>query len=193
MTKHWKVHSSERLLENPWFSIVRRDVELPDGTHIDFQSVDFPRPAVGVVARRADEILLIRQYRVTIDREVWAIPSGGVDEGEAAVDAARRELVEETGFEAGSMRPLVAYHPSYGATNQLFELFLADDLVPADRDFDPNEVLDTRWFSRGEVLDLLFANEIVDGLSATPLAMLFLEEALAGTDEARRLYGTLRD
>ena len=176
----WRVLGSRTRLENPWFRVLTRDVLLPDGSEIEFHSVDFARPAVAVVARRGGRILLIRQYRLTIDREVWAIPSGGVDPSESSIEAAARELREEAALEAGSLRPLVAYHPSYGATNQLFEVFLAEDPVDSSTVIDGNEVLETRWFSEAEVLDLIFANRIVDGLSLTPLALLFLEAAHSG-------------
>lgn len=178
MTKPWTVLDRRTIHENPWFQVLGRTVRLPDDSQIDFQSIEFHRPAVGVVVRRGDEFLLIRQYRLTVDREVWAIPSGGIDEGESSEQAALRELREESGLVAESARPLVAYHPSYGATNQTFEIFLVEDPKPAGEDFDRNEVMETRWFPRAEVLRMLLANEILDGLSATPLAMLFLEEAL---------------
>lgn len=187
----WTVLGSKTLLENPWFAITSRDVRLPDGKHIDFQSVEFAAPSVGIVARRDGHILLIRQYRVTIDRNVWAIPSGGVDRGETTADAARRELEEESGLRATSLRPLVAYNPSYGATNQLFETFLADDPEDTGRDFDRNEVMERRWVAEAEVRRMLIENEIVDGLSVTPLALLFLEDVLAREDASVRLRGTL--
>jgi len=188
---HWRVLGSRTLLRNPWFQVTSRDVELPDGSRIDFQSVEFPRPAVGVVARSNGRYLLIRQYRVTIDREVWAIPSGGVDEGETSGEAARRELVEETGYEPVQLRPLVAYNPSYGATDQVFEIFLAEEPKKLARSFDGNEVLEIRWFERSDVLRMLFDNEIVDGLSCTPLALLFLEDELGRGGSGPRLRGTL--
>ncbi|MCA8948092.1 MAG: NUDIX hydrolase [Planctomycetes bacterium] len=190
-TKPWTVLATETLLQNPWFAVLGRAVELPDGRQIDFQSVEFHRPAVGVIPRRGGEILLIRQYRLTVDRFVWAIPSGGIDEGETAESAARRELLEEAALVAGTMRPLVVYHPSYGATNQTFEVFLADGARPSATALDHNEVIETRWFAQAEVLRMLLHNEIVDGLSATPLAMLFLEEELARRGDELRLKGRI--
>jgi len=188
--RHWSVLRRKTLHENPWFAVASRDVVLPDGAEILFHSVDFHKPAVGVVARDAGRILLVRQYRVTIDREVWAVPSGGVDDGESSADAARRELLEETGYEARSFRPVVAYHPSYGATNQLFETFVAEEVEDTGRGFDANEVLEVRWFDDAEVRRMLFDNEMLDGLSATPIAFLFLEDAAR---DGARLRGTLPD
>lgn len=187
MPKPWQVLASRTIHENAWFGVLGRTVRLPDGKEIDFQSVEFHRPAVGVVVARGDELLLIRQYRLTVDREVWAIPSGGIDAGETAEAAALRELREETGMQADRARALFAYHPSYGSTNQTFETFLVENPRPAGEDFDRNEVLEVRWFPRAEVLRMLFAGEIVDGLSATPLALLFLEANLA--PDGPRLHG----
>jgi 8-oxo-dGTP pyrophosphatase MutT (NUDIX family) len=189
----WTVLSSATLLSNPWFAVTSQQIRLPDGKQINFQSVEFSAPAVGVIARRDDRILLIRQYRVTIGREVWAIPSGGTDVGETTAEAARRELEEETGYRATTLRPLVAYHPSYGATNQRFELFLAENPDEPVQAFDTNEVIETRWFEKKEVMRMLFANELIDGLSVTPLAMLFLEEALLHTNNPLILKGIYPD
>lgn len=189
----WRVLGRETLHTNPWFEVASRDVQLPDGTRIDFRSIEFHRPAVAVVARSEGRTLLVRQYRLTIDREVWAIPSGGVDEDEGAEAAARRELLEETGYTARSLRPVVAYHPSYGATNQLFQTYVAEDLADTGKGFDGNEVIEVRWFEDAEVLRMLFDNEMLDGLSATPLALLFLEDELRRSGGERRLRGVLPD
>src|SRR5207253_2385792 len=95
-----------------------------------YYSIDFPNRAVCVVVRRGDEFLLIRQYRFIVDEHVWAIPSGGVENGESIVDAATREMEEETGYRPSTpLEHLVGYYPSYGSGNQRFELFLADDPV----------------------------------------------------------------
>jgi 8-oxo-dGTP pyrophosphatase MutT (NUDIX family) len=112
---------------------------------------------VGVVARRGDEFLLIRQYRFIVDQWVWAIPSGGISEGESAEEAAMRELVEETGYAATRVEPIVHYYPSYGSGDQQFQLFLASEVTKTGNDFDRSEVHDVRWFSRVEVQAMLEA------------------------------------
>lgn len=178
MSPPWEVQHSRTLLENPWFSVLRRQIRSPDGQLHDYHSVHFPRPAVGVIARNGDRVLLIRQYRVLVEEFVWAIPSGGVEPGESNEAAALRELLEETGHRAGQIRPLLGYYPSYGATDQRFEIFVADEVEPAGVDFDRTEVIETRWFSRPELIDLIRQRGVVDGLSLTPLALLLLEEEL---------------
>jgi ADP-ribose pyrophosphatase len=132
----------------------------------------------GVVVRRRDEFLLIRQYRFIVGEHVWAIPSGGVEPGEDPALAAAREMEEETGYRAHApLRHLFGYYPSYGCGNQRFELFLADDPVQVREAPDPQEVMSTRWFAKHEVAAMIARNEIVDGLSLTPLLAVLLKDA----------------
>lgn len=174
----WKVESRRALLTNPWFSVFNQQVRDPGGALRDYHTVSFSGPAVGVIARRGDRYLLIHQYRFIVDEYVWAIPSGGVEEGETLAQAALRELVEETGHRAARVSHLLGYYPSYGATDQRFELFVAEDVEPTDVSFDPAEVLEIGWFTRRQIIDMILENRIVDGLSLTPLAVLLLREAL---------------
>jgi 8-oxo-dGTP pyrophosphatase MutT (NUDIX family) len=170
------VEGSETLTRNPWFGVLRQQVRDPAGRPHTYFTVDFAGPAVGIIARRDDRYLLIHQYRFIVDEYVWAIPSGGVEAGETPLCAARRELREETGHDASEIRHLFGYYPSYGATNQRFELFLAEGVAPATGGPDPAEVLGLGWFSRDEILRMVLEGAIVDGLSLTPLAVLLLGE-----------------
>src|SRR5207302_9996509 len=107
-----------------------------------------------------------------------AIPSGGVAEGEVVKAAAARELEEETGYRATRLEPLMFCYASYGCSNQRYEIFLADDLEQTGIAADCNEVLESRWFTREELVDLIFKNGVVDNLSLSPLLFLLLREAL---------------
>lgn len=172
----WEAEPGRVLCKTPYFDVRHQRVQLPDGSGTDYYTLEFAGPAVGVIARRGSDVLLIHQYRFIVDEYVWAIPSGGVSKGETLERAALRELQEETGFTARSLEPVLRYYPSYGSGNQEFVIFLANDVVETSGCFDRNEVIDVRWFPRAEVVRMLLANEIVDGLSVTPLATLLLRE-----------------
>jgi 8-oxo-dGTP pyrophosphatase MutT (NUDIX family) len=173
----WQAEIVATLTENPYFAVREQLVTRPDGESFTFYAIDFPRPSVGVVARRGGEFLLIRQYRFLVGQWVWAIASGGVGEGESPQDAARRELLEETGYAADRLVPIVDYFPSYGSGNQEYKLYLADEPADSGADFDRSEVHDVRWFSGDELKALLRQNGIVDGLSLVPLLLVLLDEA----------------
>ena len=172
----WSASIRHTLLETPYFSVLLQDVNVTDGTRREYYTIDFPGPAVAVVPRRDDEILLVRQYRFIVDEYVWAIPSGGVAPQETPAEAALRELIEETGYTAERIEPLLWCYASYGCSNQRFETFVAEGLTAAGTQFDRNEVIETRWFSRGEIFDLVRRNGVVDSLSLSPLLFLLATE-----------------
>jgi 8-oxo-dGTP pyrophosphatase MutT (NUDIX family) len=176
--KPWSARIVDTLLHNPYFSVLLQHVVVPDGTERVYYTVNFPSPAVGVIARRGDDVLLVRQYRFIVDEYVWAIPSGGVSEGESVTAAAARELEEETGYRAGRIEPLMFCYASYGCSNQRYEIFIADDLVDTGIAVDANEVIETRWFSKEELVELILKNGVVDNLSLSPLLLMLLREAL---------------
>jgi ADP-ribose pyrophosphatase len=173
--KPWRVLSSSLAHKTPFFSVLHEHVMVSDGTRRDYYTICFPRPAVGIVARRGTDVLLIRQYRFIVDQVVWAIPSGGVSDGESSLDAAHRELKEETGYSANSLKPFLTCFASYGCSNQRFEIFIADDLSDTAGAYDTTEVMEVRWFKREELLELVKRNGVVDNLSLSPLLLLFLE------------------
>jgi ADP-ribose pyrophosphatase len=172
----WSATVRQPLLETPYFSVLLQDVSVTDGSAREYFTIDFPTPAVAVVPCRGDEILLVRQYRFIVDEYVWAIPSGSVSVNESLDQAASRELLEETGYAADSIEPLLWCYASYGCSNQRFETFVARGLRMTGS-FDANEVMETRWFTREELRDLIRRNGVVDNLSLSPLLFVLLEDA----------------
>ena len=101
----------------------------PDGTEFDRDVVRHPGAVAVVAVTDTDEILLVRQYRGTVDRELLEIPAGTRDvEGEPPQETARRELLEEVGVNAGRITPLGKMLNSPGFCDQETHLFLATEL-----------------------------------------------------------------
>ena len=175
---YWQVLRRVTVYDSPWVRLHRDDIRLPDGSIIDgHHVVDVPRPAVGVVPVGQDKrILLVEHYRFITNTTGWEIPAGGIDPQEDPQAAAVRELLEETGHAAASLRHLGRYHPSNGLSNQTFNVYVAGGLTRVGEIHDTNEISRIGWFTPGEVAQMLRNNEILDGLSLTALLWLFFDE-----------------
>ncbi|MDJ1654375.1 NUDIX hydrolase [Raoultella sp. Ech2A] len=170
------MHDAEVIADTPWFSMRKVAIDVTADQRRDFYSIHYPRPAVGIVAMQQGKVLLIRHYRYLIDQVVWAIPSGGIDEGEEPREAALRELREETGWQAKNAEEIIRYNPSYGSSDQLFITWLARDLEYVGMDADQDEVMETGWFTFEEIRELIARGEMPDGLSLVPLLHLMAQQ-----------------
>lgn len=167
----WQILARRTVYASDWIDLHQVDVRLPDGQMArDLHLVDYKYAAAGVVPIRGDgKILLIDHYRFQTDTRGWEIPAGKVDDGETPEQTVARELLEETGHRAGSLKYLGRFHPSNGSSNQVFHVFVARGVARVGEIADTNEVMGLRWFSPPEVRALIARNEILCGLSLTGL------------------------
>ena len=136
---------------------VRRESHaLPDGRRV---SVDAVRvPAVAYILPLLDDgrVVLIRQYRPIVGAEIWELPAGTIEAGESPEACARRELIEEAGYEAGHLDPLGEALADPGLTDERIFLFIARELRPVARALDADEHIEVvpaplfRFRSRAE-------------------------------------------
>src|ERR671929_72422 len=100
----WLTIASERVYDNPWITVREDRVVRPDGEPGIYGVVHYKNTAVGVLPVEEDHVYLVGQYRYPLERYSWEIPEGGCPEDEEPLEAARRELSEDTGLEAGNWR-----------------------------------------------------------------------------------------
>lgn len=117
----------ETLFQGRMIRLERDTVRLPNGKSTTREVVRHPG-AVGIIALRGDEVLLVRQFRYAIGAETLEIPAGKLESGEEPLTSAERELREETGYR-GRMTALGSFYTTPGFTDELMHLFLAQDLV----------------------------------------------------------------
>ena len=171
--------SREVIYESSWMNLYADKVAFPQGRIIDrHYFLDFKKGAVAVLVENDDgQILMIEAYRYITDTIEWEIPAGGIEKGESVLEAARREVIEETGYDPSNMEVIYTFHPSNGISNQVFHIAkcLATGL---QGEFDGNEVRSVRWFTCDEVRQLIKKKKLMDGFSLTALLLKLSHDAL---------------
>lgn len=162
----------EVVYQSTWVNLYKDTVRFPSGLVIDkFHLIDFEREAVAAVMENVNgEVIFARIPRYTTGLAEWELPAGGMEIGEAILESAKRELLEETGYTSTDHELIYTYYPMNGNANQVFHIVFckAGELV---QNFDPNEVTEVRWFTKEEIKQLLKEQRIKDGFSLTALLL----------------------
>jgi 8-oxo-dGTP pyrophosphatase MutT (NUDIX family) len=168
----WSVHGERELYNSEWVRLLLVDVEIPGGKRFDHHVVRVPQAASATVAYDSRQgVLLLWRHRFITDTWGWEIPAGRIDAGETPEQAARRETLEETGWEPGPLTPLVTYHPVNGLSDIVFHCFLADSATLVGEPSDPSESERVEWVGVTELRDIVREGKMRDGFSLT--AVLF--------------------
>lgn len=162
----FRVHERREQFQGPVFSVFTDRVEMPGGQVV---ARDYLRHigAVAVVALdEAGQVVLVRQYRHPLRRELWELPAGLADvEGEQLPEVAARELAEETDLNAGRLDPLVDLHTSPGISDERIRIFLGRDLSaaphPHSREHEEATMTVAR-FPLDDAVQMVFQGEITN-------------------------------
>ncbi|MEM8713956.1 MAG: NUDIX hydrolase, partial [Planctomycetota bacterium] len=147
----YEVISTERIYDSAWVGLRRDFLRLDDGARQEYHVVEIPDAVCVLPVRTDGRVVLIGQYRYPHGKTHWECPAGRLEPGEDPSAGALRELREETGYRAGSLRALPGFYPLNGISDHWVHLFHATDceLEGALR-LDPSERLIVRDFSPGE-------------------------------------------
>ncbi len=166
---------------------LRRDIVAMPGGGSSQRDVVVHPGAVGVVALRGLDVLLVNQYRHPVGRRLDEIPAGLLDvAGESGLAAAKRELAEEAGFEAATWNVLVDVLTSPGMTDEAIRIYLARDVTPCTRDVQEHEELEltATWEPLSSVVTRALAGSLENGVAMVGL--------LAAAEAVRRDCAGLR-
>lgn len=158
-----KLISSVLKYKNDLFSVTQDHVVDPDGFEIHRAVVQHHGSAVMMAVDARKRILLVRQYRVPARGYLWELPAGRLDQGETPLQAARRELIEETGYRAKHWKKLVTFYPSPGFVAEKMTIFLATGLTAGRATPMEDERIEARWFTAKELDQSIRSGKIVDG------------------------------
>lgn len=171
----WELVDSEYLFERPWLTVRRDTVRLPDGTvHPEYYVLEYPR-WINVIAITGDgRFVMVRQYRHGLGIVADELCAGVVEEGEDTLEAARRELLEETGFGGGEWELSMVISANPGSQNNLSYCYIARGVEKiADQHLDKTEDIEVVLMTEDEVYAMLRSDGLKQALMCAPLWKYF--------------------
>ncbi|MGW3651523.1 NUDIX hydrolase [Streptomyces sp. NPDC000878] len=174
----WKTHGERRIYTNKWVNLCLVDVQQPDGRRWEYHVVRLRHLAVAAVVNDRQEVLMMWRHRFITDSWAWELPMGLVEEGESPEEAAAREVLEETGWRPGPIKPLIYAEPANGITDSQHHVFRADGATYDGPPTEKNESDRIEWIPLSEVRGMIDRREIVSSGSLVGLLYVLMDEAI---------------
>lgn len=168
---------SQRAFEGRVFNVRIDDLRYDDGSEHQVDVVEHGASLAIIATPAPDRLVLVRQYRHPAGVPLWEVPAGTAEPGETPLDGARRELIEETGYRAGRLRPIGSTWMTPGFCSEVMHFFHADQLQEGEPAFDDDERIEMASFTL-EAAWRLVARGVAD--AKTLLALYWLQ---SGEDE----------
>ncbi|MEI8035394.1 MAG: NUDIX hydrolase [Betaproteobacteria bacterium] len=170
---------SKTVYQGQLLHVIRDSVQLPNGAEAIREYIRHPGAAMIIALLDDKTLVLERQFRYPLGQHFIELPAGKIDPGEAPLQTAQRELLEECGYTAKRWRHLTTLHPCIGFADEKIELYLAEDLTRVPRQLEADEFLEVLhvpiatamdWIREGKITEakavtgLLWAEKITQGL-----------------------------
>jgi 8-oxo-dGTP pyrophosphatase MutT (NUDIX family) len=171
----WIILDQKKVYENPWIELTEFQVTNPSGGPGIYGKVHFKHIAVGVIPLDENwNTWLVGQYRFTLNHYTWEIPEGGGEMDEDPLDAAKRELLEETGLVAKDWTKILTMHLSNSVTDEWAVIFLARGLEQKEAQPDETEKLAIKKLTFNEAVQMIEDGRITDAMAVATIQKIQL-------------------
>lgn len=139
-------------------------MQIANGNMVYFDHIEHKGAAAVIPVLEDGKIVLVRQFRNSVDKYTWEIPAGGLNfREEPTIVAARRELQEETGYTTDkTLELLISIHTTVAFSNEKIDIYVAHDLVPGVQHLDEDEFVDVKAFAIEEIKKMIYSGEMTD-------------------------------
>ncbi|EZP76031.1 nucleoside diphosphate pyrophosphatase [Parageobacillus genomosp. 1] len=175
-----KTIRKEKIFSGKVVQLYVEDVQLPNGKTSKREVIKHPGAVAVIPITKDGKLVLVRQYRKALERVLVEIPAGKLEKGEEPFATAQRELEEETGYRARSLRHIVSFYTSPGFADELIHLYVAEGLEKLQdaASLDEDEFVDILEVTLEEALEMLEKQEIYDAKTAYALQYLQLRRVM---------------
>ncbi|MCC6758245.1 MAG: NUDIX hydrolase [Candidatus Omnitrophica bacterium] len=156
--------------------LITRKMTIPNGMMIEKDIILHPGAALIVPFLSPDKVVILRQYRSTINKYLYEFPAGTLEPGEQPAACARREIMEEAGYRAGKLKKVGMIYPVPGYSDEIIYIYKAERLSVQKETGDADEVLEPVVMTRAQIKKIFKAGKIVDGKTIAGLAFCGLLE-----------------
>jgi len=171
--------NSEKVYKGKVIDVNLERALLPNGMEVDLEIIRHPGGASVLPLYDDGDVLLIRQFRHAAGGTIWEVPAGRIDDGEDPLSCAERELGEEAGVTAGSIKKLGEFFSTPGFCSEVIHLFLATDLVEGRQSLERDECIEVVRLPFQEAIAMVYSGEIID--SKTMLTLLLANKGFDNT------------
>lgn len=175
MAPRFRILHSETLYRGRVLTLKLDEIIEPGGIQARRELVVHPGSVVVLPLLEDGRVVLVRQFRYAARQSLWELVAGSLEPRESVLAAARRELIEETGYRARALRRLVSFYPSPGFLTERMHLVQARGLTPGQAQLEADERIEVGQFTRAQLRRMVSSGIIQDGKTLVGLLMLLGE------------------